>query len=153
MLADGNALSYLSLGPVVLFVDASKPPVNSVVVLMDKTGDIYKVPCIKNYDQIYIGETGRKLGTRTTEHKAEVNVLPSISQTISARKDSTSVRHKSASCDHVHQNNHVIDWEGVTTIDREDNRTKRQIRESISIRQHGTQVMNREVGSFELPHI
>ena len=42
---------------------------------------------------------------------------------------------------------------GVTTIDKEDNRTKRQIRESIPICQHGIQVMSRDEESFELPHI
>ncbi len=32
-------------------------------------------------------------------------------------------------------------------------RLKRQIRESISIHQHNTQVMNRDKGSFELPRV
>ncbi len=86
----------------------------------NKTGVVYKVVC-KNCPRVYIGETGRKLGTRTKEHRTEVNELPSMSQTRAARKESTSTRHRSAICDHVHQNNHVIDWGEVTTIDREDN--------------------------------
>ena len=113
----------------------------------NKTGVVYKIPCM-NCNQIYIGETGRKLGTRTKEHKTEVDDLPSTSQTRSARKDSTSIRHKSAISDHAHQQNHIINWGQVSSIDREENRLKRQIRESISICQHKTEVMNRDEGSL-----
>ena len=35
----------------------------------DKSGVVYRVSC-KNCDQVYIGETGRKLSIRTKEHKA-----------------------------------------------------------------------------------
>ncbi len=63
------------------------------------------------------------------------------------------MRHKSAICDHVHQHNHVINWGDITTVDSEDNHTKRQIRESISIRQHSGVVMNRDEGSFDLSHV
>ena len=38
------------------------------------------------------------------------------------------------------------------TVDRDDNRSKHQIRESISIRQHGKIVMNWDESSFDLPH-
>ncbi len=51
----------------------------------------------------------------------EVDELPLGSQTRASRKDSTTVRHRSAIGDHVHQNNHVIDWAEVKTVGREDN--------------------------------
>jgi len=35
------------------------------------TDCVYKIPC-SNCEQTYIGETGRKLGTRLKEHKTEV---------------------------------------------------------------------------------
>ena len=98
------------------------------------------------------GETGHKLSTRTREHKAEVEELPSTSQTKAARKDSTTISHKSAICDHIHQENHVKDWGQIKTVDRDNNRLKRQIRERISIRQHGKTVLNRDEGSYDLPH-
>ncbi len=67
----------------------------------DKTGVVYKITC-NNCDQIYIGETGRKLSVRMKEHRSEVEELPAASQTRSQRKTSTTIRHKSAICDHVH---------------------------------------------------
>ncbi len=48
--------------------------------------------------------------------------------------------------------NYVIDWGEIKTVDREDNRLERQIRESISIRQHAKTVMNRDEGSYDLSH-
>ena len=41
----------------------------------------------------------------------------------------------------------------ISTVDSEDNHTKRQIRESIFIRQHGGVVMNRDEGLFDLSHV
>ena len=75
----------------------------------DESGVVYRVSC-KNCKQVYIGETGGKLSISTKEHKAEVDELPSSSETRAARKDSTTIRHRSAICDHVHQQNHIIDW-------------------------------------------
>ena len=41
----------------------------------------------------------------------------------------------------------------ISKVDSEDNRMKRQITESISIRQHKGTVMNRDEGSFDLSHM
>ena len=73
---------------------------------------------------MYNGETGRKLSLWMKEHKTDVDELPSVSQTRSQRKCSTNTRHKSAICDHVHQQNHVINLGDIITVDKQDNRLK-----------------------------
>ena len=40
---------------------------------LDKSEIVYKIPC-KSCDQVYIGETGRKFGTRMKEHLKDVEV-------------------------------------------------------------------------------
>ncbi len=75
----------------------------------DKSEVVYKITC-NNCEKIYISETGRKLATRSNEHKSEIDELPEVSQTRSQTKSSVNIRHKSAICDHVHQHNYVINW-------------------------------------------
>ena len=69
---------------------------------------VYKIPC-KNCDKAYIGETGRKFGTRLKEHQADVNANSSMAFTRAERLSSQSDMHKSAITDHVTVHNHVID--------------------------------------------
>ena len=76
---------------------------------LDKTDALYSLPCL-NCDQEYIGETGRKFGTRLKEHKAEVDKIDKSVITRAGRKESLSTIHKSAITDHVVEHNHVIDW-------------------------------------------
>ena len=87
------------------------------------------------------------------EHNSEIEELPTSRQTRSQHQSSITIRHKSAICDHVHQQNHVINLGDISTVDGEDNQLKRQIRESIAICQHGKVVMNRDEGLYDLPHI
>jgi hypothetical protein len=71
---------------------------------MEETAEvIYQVPC-KNCDKIYIGETGRKLGTRISEHKKDCISVEQISRVTRAME-----KNKSAITDHAIQQNHVID--------------------------------------------
>ena len=80
---------------------------------------VYKIT-YNNCNKKYIGETGRKLCVRSKEHK-QVDDLPDMTQPKAQQKRSTSVRHKPAICDHVHQQNYVIDWGGgITTLDSEE---------------------------------
>ena len=72
-----------------------------------KTGVVYKIPC-KNCPKVYIGQTGRQLGTRVKEHQTDVENNEKQNYTRSARKTSTSEMNKSAITDHVNTNNHVI---------------------------------------------
>ncbi len=96
---------------------------------------VSKVNC-KNCDKCYIGESGRQLRTRIGQHQEDVCTVPAQPMTISQRKDSTSIRHKAAISGHIHQQNHVIDWENISISDQEENQTGRQIRESITIKLH-----------------
>ena len=43
----------------------------------EKTEVVYKIPC-KNCERVYVGETGRPLGTRVKEHRKEVDSITGI---------------------------------------------------------------------------
>ena len=98
------------------------------------------------------GETGRKLGTRVKEHMKYVEQNSGGSFTKAARKKSLTQINKSAITDHVKQNNHEINWEEVSLLDRERDWRTRTIREAIKIRGQ-KQVMNRDEGAFPLSHV
>jgi len=49
--------------------------------------------------------------------------------------------------------NHVIDYDRAKVIDRESNTMDRWIREAIHIRKEQDKSMNRDEGSYQLPHI
>jgi len=119
----------------------------------DKCGVVYEVACANaNCDKVYIGETGRKLETRIKEHRKDVeqHAAKGVS-TRSARIASTGDTHKSAITDHVVEENHVADWQGVKILTREPNTTNRQIREAIWIRKKKT--MNRDEGGYQLSNV
>ena len=70
-----------------------------------KKGVIYKVPC-QDCNKVYIGETGRRFGTRLNEHKRHCKLLQPDKSTIA---------------EHAIGENHHIDFdqsEVVTTEDR-----------------------------------
>ena len=114
---------------------------------------VYEFPC-RNCDKTYIGETSRLFGIRLKEHKSEAEKASAKAFTRSQRKASiTGEPNKSAITDHVVNTNHVIGWEEATIKDREQDRVKRQIRESIWIRKQGQHSMNRDGGNYILPNI
>ena len=79
----------------------------------EKCGVVYEVGC-KNCSKTYIGETGRKLGIRISEHKKDHETSTSIGvSTRAIRQRSASDVHKSAITDHMVQENHVPNWEDV----------------------------------------
>ena len=118
---------------------------------LEKSGVVYKVPC-SNCDHSYIGETGRTLGIRIKEHSDEVNKITSSRRfTRMSASEATDIRHKSAITDHAVQNNHVINFDNVTVINKEDNRRWRAIKESIEIRINKDS-MNRDQGNHVLGH-
>jgi len=117
----------------------------------NKCNAIYEVPC-KNCDKTYIGETGRQFGTRLDEHKKEVIAQDKQSFTRAQRKASTTEWKKSAITEHVCRDNHVIDWGGAKVIDREEDRSRRWIRESIWIRRRKGNTLNRDEGAYHLSH-
>ena len=113
---------------------------------------VYDIPC-RTCDMSYIGETGRLFGTRLKEHQKDSEKISDIKFTRATRKASTSEQHKSAITDHIAQENHVIDWEGATILDRDSNSTTRKIREAIHIRKRGAKSINRDDGSMFLDHV
>ena len=104
----------------------------SLVAPKDKTakeklsGVVYSVDCA-GCDSHYIGESGRKLEKRITEHK------------------STAASSKSAIKEHVGASGHKIDWDNIKVLDREPKDFPRRVREAIHIRKE-TPRLNRDKG-------
>ena len=85
---------------------------------LESPGVIYRIPCL-DCDHSYIGETGRTLKVRLMKHKRCCwNLDPQ----------------KSAVAQHALDENHQIDWEGSTVIDRESHWHRRSIKEAMHIR-------------------
>ena len=116
------------------------------------TDALYCLPCM-NCDLEYIGETGRKFGTRLNEHKTEVEKVSKSVVTRASRKQSLSSVHKSAVTDHVVEKNHVIRWGRAKGIGTEQNRYKRWVKEAIEIRKRRGATMNRDEGQYFLSHV
>ena len=113
-----------------------------------KAGVVYKISC-SQCEKVYIGETGRQLGTRITEHRKEAEKISDRNFTRSTRRASTNEHHKSAITDHVCQNNHIMNWEASEIVEQESDKFKRWIKESICIRSN-TPTMNRDEGVYQL---
>ena len=65
---------------------------------LNTTHVIYEASC-RNCDLVYIGETGRKFGTRLEEHKSEVEKVSNKIATRAGRKESLTNTYKSATTD------------------------------------------------------
>ena len=101
---------------------------------------------------IYIGETGRKFGTRLKEHQTELEATTNKPFTRIQRLSSLSEQNKSALTDHASHDNHVINWPASTILDWESDRSTRWIKEAVHIRKEGRRSMNRDEGSYTLSH-
>ena len=118
--------------------------------IKENAGILYNIPC-KQCPRSYIGETGRRLGIRMKEHRDDVeNFTESAPYTRSQRKASESTDNKSALTDHATRVNHLIDWDNTTIVGRENDWQRRQIRETIRIRQE-IRPINRDKGNYPLP--
>ena len=83
-----------------------------------KKGVIYQVPC-GDCDSVYIGETGRTLEKRISEHKAAVK-----------RHDE-----KNGIAVHAWDNQHKVDWQEAKVLQTETNYSKRRTMEAVHIHQ------------------
>ena len=119
---------------------------------MDIPNCVYRIPCM-SCPKAYVGESGRKLGVRIKEHQKEVEDTLQVAYTRAQRLASISEVHKSAIADHTAQENHLIDWDSAKILDREEHRPTRWIKEAIRIRQAGDQLLNRDGGNHDLPHL
>ena len=77
---------------------------------------MYEIPC-KDWDKRYIGETGRTLKKRITEHKLEVK-----------RGDTSN-----GIAVHAWEAQHHVDWESAKVRDTESNLWKGKLLEAIHI--------------------
>ena len=118
-----------------------------------KCGVVYCVPCL-SCPQKYVGESGRKLGTRMEEHKKETDKVTAPRKTRSTSVSEDTSQFKSAISEHTRDNNHIMDWDNTNILERESNRNRRWIREAIQVRKLEEGVpMNRDEGGYELAHI
>ena len=72
---------------------------------------------VPSTEKSYIGETGRKFGTRFKEHKTEVESITSKPFTRNQHASSLSEQNKSALIDHASHDNHVINWSAAAILD------------------------------------
>jgi len=70
-------------------------------------------------EKTYIGEAGRKFGTRFKEHKSEVEAATNKPFTRSQHLSSLSEQSKSALTDHTSHDDHRVNWPASTILDRE----------------------------------
>ena len=118
----------------------------------ETTECVYRIPC-GNCDKTYVGETGRKFGTRLREDRTEVESKSAKAFTRGQHAASLEERNKSALTDHVSQQNHVINWPESEILDKEPDRGTRWIKEAVYIRKEGRKSMNRDEDSYTLSHM
>ena len=105
-------------------------------------------------NQVYIGETGRKLQTRITEHRKESEKVNSTIKTRSKSHTEVTSEFKSAIAEHMRNNNHIMDWDKVKILERESVIYRRKVREACQVRMLEAGIsMNRDDGGHELSHI
>ena len=90
--------------------------VKNMVPEEKKKGVVYEIPC-KDCSQTYVGETGRTLKKRISEHKQAVRRLDS----------------NNGIAVHVQLQDHRIDWEGACVIENEQRYWRRRVLEAIHI--------------------
>ena len=97
-------------------------------LIEDKSNAIYKVDC-SSCSQFYIGESGRRLSTRTKEHIRDIKTI----------------NYRSAIAEHVHEQQHqpCFPPKIVTT---ESNTRTRKIKEALYIRTNKYTTFNRDSG-------
>ncbi len=81
-----------------------------------------------------------------------LNNISTTQYTRSNMKLSNSMINKSAITDHVTKQNHITNWEGLTMIDKESNRSRCYVRESIWIKKTAEKI-NHDEGIYNLAHI
>ena len=98
--------------------------------LEKKNNVAYRIPCTV-CPAVYIGQTGRLLEKRINEHKAAVK---------NAKCDVSAV------ADHVWNEQHQMNFQGVSVLAQEQNQKQRCFLESWFIQTHTT--INRDMGSL-----
>lgn len=94
-----------------------------------RDGVVYRIPCTA-CDKVYIGETGRPVGERMTEHRRDVRL---------GRTDNSAV------AEHAWNSDHHPNWDEVHCIAQDKHWYTRRVKEAIQIRLHPTNI-NRDNG-------
>ena len=111
------------------------------------------VPCLSSPPE-YVGESGRKLETCITEHKEETEKIQARKKTRSTSISEDTSTLKSAISEHARENNHLMNWDNVKILERENNKTRRWIKEAIQVRKLDEGIpMNRDEGNYQLAHV
>ncbi|XP_071644559.1 uncharacterized protein [Temnothorax longispinosus] len=108
-------LSYYSVNKLNKFIKVQKDALPTFAT----SNVVYKI-FFRNCDASYVGQTGRQLKTRISEHRNHINRNGSSHSVIT---------------DHRIQNDHDFDWDGVEILDHERFYHKRLISEVLYIRQ------------------
>jgi hypothetical protein len=108
-------LSYYSINKLNKFIKVQKDPLPR----FSTSNVVYKI-CCRDCDASYVGQTGRQLKTRISEHRLHIN-----------RNCST----HSVITDHRVQNNHDFNWDNVEILDHERFYHKRLVSEVLYISQ------------------
>lgn len=85
---------------------------------------IYRVPC-NVCNGVYIGQTGRYLKTRMSEHKRSIRPNNLIN-----------TKNKTALAEHFEEKQHDINFNSVAILGRQNNYKKRLVNEMIEIKKH-----------------
>ena len=119
----------------------------------DKCGVVYHVPC-SSCPQVYIGETGRKMSVRIEEHRKETEKVTSRRKTRSTSVTEDTSTFRSAISVHAREKNHIMNFDDVSILDREDIWIRRRMKESMHVRKLKPEVpMNQDDGGYELSHV
>ncbi|KYN22199.1 hypothetical protein ALC57_05409, partial [Trachymyrmex cornetzi] len=106
-------LSFFSTNKLNKFIKVQK----DILPKFSNKNVVYKIFC-KDCDATYVGQTGRKLATRISEHRNHIN---------------SNTSNQSVITDHRLEYNHEFDWEGVRILDRERFLNKRLNSEMLHI--------------------
>lgn len=125
-------LAYCSINKLNKYIKTNKDPVPK----LSNNNVVYKIDC-KDCDASYVGQTGRKLSTRVSEHRNHI------------RKNTTS---NSVITDHRLNKKHDFKWDEVKILYNEPSYKKRLTSEMIHIkRQHNG--LNLQTDIESLPDI
>ncbi|KYN29866.1 hypothetical protein ALC57_00683, partial [Trachymyrmex cornetzi] len=108
-----HRVSFFSLNKLNQFIKVHKDPLNDEL----KRNVVYKFNC-RDCDASYVGQTGRKLKTRLSEHKKHIHSKTSTHSVIT---------------EYRLQNDHDFDWQNIETLDVENYYNKSLISEIMHI--------------------
>jgi len=109
-----SRLTFYSVNKLGRFIKVHKDPLQNT----SKRNVVYKILC-KDCDASYVGQTGRQLNTRISEHRAHI------------RRNTTT---NSVITDHRLNHNHDFDWNNIRVLDTERNIFKRLTSEMLHIK-------------------